>query len=578
MRSRQQVSRQEVVSRRGAVAATRYLEADAGVECLKEGGSAVDAAIAAAYVACVIEPFSTSIGGCGFMLVHDPETRRCWSIEFPTRAPQKAHADMFRVIGDSPSGMLSTEAVENNANAVGYLAAGVPATVAGLAEAHRMFGKLPMRRLVEPAVKLAREGFTSDIYYDAVTSAYLPLLKMFPGAAESFLVNGGAPVSLYGHKIRQPALADALETIGADSGASFYHGDIARAVVDDVQSGGGLLTLDDMSRYRPIVDEPLWGRYRGRRVAVPASPSGGCTVLQALKLLDKFQLADLPRDSGARFHLMISALRHAFADRYAWLGDPELSEAPLEALISEAYAQRLSGEINPFLLPSALQPDREPWVEYRETPLHNPWELGLVDGAAPVAGSGPGGAHGTVHVTAADSRGMLVSCTHTVGDVFGAKCTAGPGVLLNSGMQWFSPRPGGPNEIAGWKRPLANMAPAMVFEDDQPVLAAGAFGGRRIISAITQIISDVIDHGMSPQQACEAARVDASERITFISDRLGEDLITELGDRGHRLKSVREDHHLLGVEFANATAIGIDRQGVIRCGVDAIRPCEAIGY
>ena len=578
MRSRQQVSRHEVVARRGAVAATRYLEADAGVECLKEGGSAVDAAIAAAYVACVIEPFSTSIGGCGFMLVHDPETRRCWSIEFPTRAPLKARADMFRVVGDSPSGMLATEAVENNANSVGYLATGVPATVAGLAEAHRLFGKLPMSRLVQPAVKLAREGFASDIYYDAVTAAYLPLLKMFPGAANSFLINGAAPVSLYGHKVRQPALADALEVIGADCGASFYHGDIARALVDDVQAGGGLLTMEDMARYQPIVDEPLWGSYRGRRVAVPASPCGGWTVLQTLKLLDHFDLPGLPRDSAARFHLMISALRHAFADRYAWLGDPELTDAPLDTLVSDAYAERIAAEINPFLLPKALKTTPEPWVAYREAPLHDPWEMGFIEGSAPQAGTGPGGTHGTVHVTAADSRGMLVSCTHTVGDVFGAKCTAGPGVLLNTGMQWFSPRPGGPNEIAGWKRPLANMAPAMVFDGETPVLGLGAFGGRRIISAITQIISDVIDHKMSPQQACEAARVDASERITFVSDRLDEGLITQLSDRGHELKKVREDHHLLGVEFANATAIAMDRHGDIRCGVDAIRPCEAIGY
>jgi gamma-glutamyltranspeptidase/glutathione hydrolase len=173
---------------------------------------------------------------------------------------------------------------------------------------------------------------------------------------------------------------------------------------------------------------------------------------------------------------------------------------------------------------------------------------------------------------------MLVSCTHTVGDVFGAKVFAGPGVLLNSGMQWFSPVPGGPNSIAAGKRPLANMAPVMVYDGDRPVLAAGAFGGRRIISAVTQIVLDVVDHGWSPQQACEASRIDASERSTFVGEGVGDEVIAALRDRGHRLEVLREDHDHLGVAFANATAIGLDTDGLIHCGVDARRPCEAIGF
>ena len=578
VRSRQQVRREEVAVTGGAVAATRALEAEAGAECLKEGGSAVDAAIAAAFMAAVVEPFSTSIGGCGFMLVHDPAGSKCWSIEFPTLAPAAAQPDMFKVIGDSPSGMLATEAVEGNANAFGFRSCGVPASVAGLVEAHRMFGRLPLARLVAPAVKVAREGFASDIYYDSLAAAFKPVLAMFDKSAANLLHRGEPPVSLYGHRIAQPALADALEEIGADGGTSFYRGDVARAIVADVAAGGGILSLDDLATYAPRVGEPLWGSYRGRRVAVPASPCGGWTVLQTLRLLERFDLPALPRASAERFHLVIAALRHAFADRYAWAGDPAFGAVPLGTMLSDAYADEIAALIDAARLDPALQTEAEPWVAFREAPLHDPWVYSGEARPQSQPGTGPGSPQGTVHVTAADASGMLVTCTHTIGDVFGAKCMAGPGVLLNSGMQWFSPRPGGPNAIAPRKRPLANMAPAMVYGADGGVMGTGAFGGRRIISAIVQIISDVVDHGLSPQQACEAGRIDASERTTFVSDRLGDALPGTLTEKGHRVKAVREDHHLLGVEFANVTAIARDPEGVMRCGVDAIRPCEAIGF
>ena len=181
-----------------------------------------------------------------------------------------------------------------------------------------------------------------------------------------------------------------------------------------------------------------------------------------------------------------------------------------------------------------------------------------------------------MHVTTADRDGMLVSCTHTIGDIFGAKVMAGPGVLMNSGMQWFSPVPGGPNSIEAGKRPLANMAPVLVYDGDRPVLGAGALGGRRIISAVTQIVLDIVDHGLTPQQACEASRIDASERVTFVGEGVGQHVIDALADRGHRVESVREDHDHLGIAFANATAIGLDPDGLIRCGVDARRACEAM--
>lgn len=575
MRSRQIVTREEVVTREGAVAATRYHEALAGVECLREGGTAVDAAVAAAFVACVIEPFNTSIGGCGFMLVHDPASGGPWSVEFPTRAPMAARPDMFRVRGEAPGSSLGTWSVDDDANSSGYRATGVPGTVAGLVEAHRRFGRLPLSRVVEPAVQLARRGFRSDVVYESIAAAYRPLLRRSALASARLLFDGEAPLALLGQRLPQPELADTIHQIGLDGGESFHRGDVARAMIEDVARGGGVLSMDDLASYRPIVDRPQFASYRGRRIATTRSPSGGWTVLQALNILERFDLAALGRDDPERWHRVIAALRHAFADRYAYLGDADTVDVPLEAMLSSAYADELAARIDADH-PAGLHPDRQPWIAYADSPLHDPWSYAGSAGAPRAGTPTDGGRHGTVHVTTADRDGMLVSCTHTIGDVFGAKVMVGPGVLLNSGMQWFSPVPGGPNSIEPGKRPLANMAPVLVYEDDRPVLAAGALGGRRIISAVTQVVADVLDHRWTPQRACEASRIDASERVTLVGEGVGPSVIAALEARGHQLEIVREDHDHFGIAFANATAIGIDDDGLIRCGVDARRACEAM--
>ncbi len=577
MRSRQIVTREEVAVRGGAVAATRYHEAQAGVECLHDGGTAMDAAVAAAFVACVIEPFNTSIGGCGFLLVHDPATGRPWSVEFPTRAPAAARPDMFRVLGEAPGSSLGTWTVEHDANSLGCLATGVPGTVAGLVEAHRRFGRLPLHRVVEPAVHLARRGFRSDVVYDAIAAAYRPLLRRNELAASRLLVNGEAPLSLLGQRLPQPELADAIEQIGRDAGESFHRGDIARAIVDDVARGGGVLSLDDLATYRPIVGDPTWGSYRGKRVATTSSPSGGWTVLQALQILDRFDLGATDRDDPERWHLLIAALRHAFADRYAYLGDRDAAAVPLAGMLADAYADELAALVRADAA-GAVYTEHQPWTAFADTPLHDPWPHDPGDTPTGAGTPTDGGRFGTVHVNTADREGMLVSCTHTIGDVFGSKVMVGPGVLLNSGMQWFSPVPGGPNSIEAGKRPLANMAPVLVYDGDRPVLGAGALGGRRIISAVTQVVSDVIDHRRSPQQACESPRIDASERVTFVAEGVGDRVVEALAARGHRVEVVREDHDHLGIAFANASAIGLGPDGLIRCGVDARRPCEAIGF
>ena len=579
MRSRQIVTREEVVVRNGAVAASRRSEAEAGVECLREGGSAVDAAVCAAFVACVVEPFSTSIGGCGFMLVHDPDRGQCLSIEFPTRAPLAARADMFRVTGDAPGATLGTMAVAGNANAFGGLAVGVPGAVAGLVEAHRLFGRLPLSRVVQPAVDIARRGFKSDIFYDSLAAAFRPFLSSSAKTAAALLVRGEVPVWLYEQRIVQSELADAIEEIGRDGGESFHRGDVARAIVESVKEAGGILSLADLDRYRPIVGAPRIGAYRKLAVATPTSPSGAWTVLQALAILERFDLGAFARNDAERIRLVVCALRRAFADRYAYLGDDATDRVPLDGMFAPAYVEALAEAIASAPRDEGLYTEREPWSAYLDgPPLQDPWPHSAIERpCGPVVGS-EGARNGTVHVTTADRNGMLVSCTHTVGDAFGAKFVAGPGVLMNAGMQWFCPQPGSPNSIAPWKRPLANMAPAIVYRDGRPVLGVGAFGGRRIISAITQIISDVVDHGWTPQQACESPRVDASEKTTYVGESIGRDVVEALWARGHRVETVCEDHNVLSVSFSNATAIGLDADGAIRCGVDAIRPCEAVGF
>lgn len=481
---------------------------DAGLRVMAERGNAVDAAVAMAFVAAVVEPTEASIGGSGFMLVHDPASANAWSIEFPPRAPLGATADIYEPIADGgESGLLGTVAVRGDANATGWLAPCVPGAVAGLCLAHARFGTLPLAHLINPAVELAGHGFEIDGYLTLQALDNLDALKANPDCARTFLRAGlppRAPVAVVPPdppRLRQPELAETLRAVAAGGADAFYRGDVAALIARAFERSGGLLTRADLEAYQATIERPLAGSYRGWSVLAPRSPSGGATVIRALELLEA--------TGSARLTDVADALRAAFAERYRLAGD-----------------------------------------------------------TAPDAG------HGTTHLCAIDAGGRIVSCTLTAGNTFGSKVMA-EGVLFDSGMAWFDPRPGAPNSIAPGKRPLVNMAPLLLLRGGDRV-ALGAAGGRRIISAVTQVASGIVDRGLSPQEAISAPRLDASERVLRLSERLPASVAQRLRERGYEVVVVREGHLPFSYEFAHAAAAAVSRAGV-RSGGIYQPPPQSIG-
>jgi gamma-glutamyltranspeptidase / glutathione hydrolase len=533
--SRQEVGRTTVSAAGCLAVAARRETVEAGLRVLDEGGNAVDAAVCMAFVATVAEPTEASIGGSGFMLVHDGPGGSSWSVEFPPRAPLGARPDMYDpVAGEAEVRFAGTARVRDDANATGPLAPCVPGVVAGLCLASERFGALPLARLVAPAIELAESGFEVDAYFTLQALAHLDAVRDCPDCAHVLLTGDLPPVAPFAAhadppRVRQPELGATLRAVATGGADAFYRGAVAAAIERAFRDRGGLISRADLDAYRATVETPLQRSYRGWSVLAPRAPCGGWTVLQALGILERFPLADLGHLSVASLHVLAEALQAAFADRYRLAGDPEFEDVPVDALLSATHARAGASK-----LPDA------------------PWDVG----------------HGTTHLNAIDSDGRMVSCTLTAGNTFGGKfMAAGTGVLFDSGMAWFHPRPGAKNSIAPEKRPLVNMAPVLVVKDGRPRLAVGAAGGRRIVSAVTQVVSAVIDHGLAVQEAVSAPRLDASERTVRLSDRLPGDTAAGLRALGHEVVAVAEQHAPYSYELARAAAAGIDEAGVRSGGI-----------
>jgi gamma-glutamyltranspeptidase / glutathione hydrolase len=488
--SRQEVGRTAVSARECLVVAARRETVEAGLRVLDEGGNAVDAAVCMAFVAAVAEPSEASIGGSGFMLVHDAPRGSSWSVEFPPRAPLRARPDLYEPPGET--------------SATGPLAPCVPGAVAGLCLAGERFGSLPLGRLMAPAIELADAGVGVDEYLTLQALAHIDALRASPNAARIFLSDGLPPVgSLAGDsdapRMRQPDLARTLRAIAEGGPNAFYRGDIAAAVERAFEDRGGLISRADLDAYRATVESPLRRSYRGWSVLAPRAPCGGWTVLRALGALERLDLGELGRATVEGLHAVAEALHAAFAER-----------------------------------------DR--------------------------AGDDTG--HGTTHLNVIDADGRIVSCTLTAGRTFGSKfVAAGTGVLFDSGMSWFDPRPGSPNSIAPGKRPLVNMAPLLLMSRDGRRVAVGAAGGRRIISAVTQVVCGIVDHGLALQDAVSAPRIDASDSVVRLSDRLPDGTADGLRALGHEVTTVAEQHVPFSYELARPSAAGIDELGLRSGGI-----------
>ena len=571
---------EEVVADHGAVATAHPIAAQVGVEVLQQGGNAVDAAIATGFCLNVIEPWNSCIAGHGQMIVHMTATGKTVALDYGHRAPRAATADMFQVVGQVETGNGIYE-VEGRANSVGHLAVGVPGVTAGMCRAHELFGSLPLEQLLEPAVHYAREGFEADSTTCLMIAQTMRELVEYGEAGRVFLPGGYPPRP--GERVVQRDLAETLQRIGREGKDTLYEGEIAHAVDEEMRRHGGVLRAEDLAAYEAQVLEPVRTSYRGYQLFGSPVPAGTITQLQTLNILESFELGAMAHNSPEYLHLFIEAARHAFADRYRFLGDPDFGPVPLDGMLSEGYAGEIASSIDRDR--AALENERElqPWValheksEKSEKTVHDPWRYDPQPGPErSAAASPPSVGDCTTHFSVIDKDRNMVSCTQTAVAGFGSRVMVpGTGLLLTNGMVVFNPMPGTPNSIAGFKRGLNNMGPVLVLRDGKPFLSVGAPGGRRIMSRLVQVLANVIDFGQGMQEAITSPTVDAAERETLVDYRFDPATVEALGRMGHNVQV----EPATGYGFSRPRGVLIDpNTGRLHAGVQITGTDEARGY
>lgn len=564
------VDRIEAVGERGIVATKSRYASEAGARMLAQGGNAMDAAIAAAFVSGVVEPMMSGVGGGGVMIVHDPADGQSYCVEFGMRSPALATPGCYELLDRRSTEVFKWRAVKDEENTIGYRSAAVPGAVAGYCLALERWGKLPLKTVIAPAIELAANGIESHWYHTLLAHKQRHHLRRFPASAAIFLEGGEAPDPLdiegKAGRLVQQDLARTLEQIAAEGADAFYRGAIAAAIDADMRANNGLLRAEDLAAYRAVVRPALTIPYRDTTVATVPGPFGGVTMAQMLRILDGFDLASLGHNTAASLHLIAEASRLAFADRFEYLADPEVVPTPFAGILSPAYIVERRAAIDPR---RALRPVAagDPW-------RHEP---GGPSGDR-VATSGPGPAHSnTTHLCAADNSGLAISLTTTLMSSFGSAVTIpGTGVLLNNGMSWFDPEPGRAASLAPSRRPLTNQTPAIVVDGAGPRFIVGASGGRRILDAVAQLIIKAVDYGLGAQAAISSPRMDCSEQRLVVDDRVGQAVLAALGGLGHDLTPHQTDFFYNA--FASPDAILYDRaRGVLRGGADPFYPALAVG-
>lgn len=528
-----------VRARHGMVASSDEIASRVGVEILKRGGNAVDAAVAVGLALSVTWPEAGNLGGGGFMIVHTANGINV-AIDYREVAPSRAHRTVFLDEGGN---------VIPNASTVGYRAVAVPGTVAGLSLALEKYGTMKWKELVEPARVLASRGFIVSHPLSQELRNASKLLLNFSETRHSFLKEG-RPYS-EGETFKQPELAKTLRRLQEEGPREFYEGETARLIAQDMSTNGGLITLEDLKEYKAALREPLHGTYRGFDIiTMPPPSSGGIALLEMLNILENYDLSHMGHSSSEKYHLMIEAMRRSFADRAEFLGDPDFVRLPLAGLISKQYAREVSGTID----------------SQKATP------------SARVGHGTPGTyePRQTTHYTVVDGMGNAVSNTYTLNGRFGSGVTVrGGGFLLNNEMDDFVSKAGTANTygliqgetnaIVGKKRPASSMTPTILLKDGRLILALGSQGGPTIITQVLQVLINIIDHKMNLQQAVNAPRLHHQwlpDIVNYEPYGLARDVVDALSAKGHRFGYFADDMMYMGdvesvmVEPGTATLLG----------------------
>ncbi|WP_246201621.1 gamma-glutamyltransferase [Budvicia diplopodorum] len=500
-------------AKNGMVSSDNRIATQVGVDVLERGGNAVDAAVAVGYVLAVVHPQAGNIGGGGFMLLRTKDGKTT-AIDFREIAPSKASRDMFldeKGNADSKKSLTS------------HLASGVPGTVAGFAMATEKYGTMPMSDLIQPAFKLAKDGFpVNQALADDLVQYGREVLLSHDNSRAIFFKSGDVPWAK-GEVLIQSDLAASLDLIAKQGADAFYKGKIADEIAGEMEKNGGLITKADLAAYKVIEREPVSGSYKGYEVySMPAPSSGGIHIIQILNILENFDLKSMGQNSANAIHTMAEAMKFAYADRSEYLGDPGFVKVPVKALTSKEYAKSLAVKIS--------MNKARPSAEIKPGKLA-PYESDQ-----------------TTHFSVVDSQGNAVAVTYTLNTNFGSGIVAGKsGILLNNQMDDFSAKPGVPNvygliggeanAVQAGKRPLSSMSPTIVTKDGKLVLVTGSPGGSRIITTVLQIVLNTVEFNMNIAEATNAPRIHHQwlpEEIR-IEKGISSDTIKLLEKKGHKV-------------------------------------------
>ena len=529
----------------GMVASAHPLASQVGVDILKAGGNAVDAAVAVGFALGVVEPNASGIGGGGLMLIWLADSGRTVFIDFREKAPTGAAADMFEL---DEEGSIKPDDRGFNPAVVGGRSVAVPGEVAGLLLAQQKFGSMARAQVMQPAIGLAEQGITvSEVLAGLIAENYDVLLG-YPESSAIYL-SDDFPKSP-GETVRNTHLAATLRLVAEQGRDGFYTGRVAQSIVNAVQADGGSITMEDLAGYLPSYRAPVRGQYRGYDiVSSPPPSSGGAHVIELLNIMEHYDLAAMGPDSADSLHAWGEAMKLAYADRAVFMGDSDFVLVPTEELASKSYAKKRFELID---MGKAMP------------------EYGAGDPTAGDSGS-------TTHYSVIDAAGNMVACTKTINHFFGSGITApGTGVLLNDQMDDFEKAPGGANSIEAGKKPLSSMSPTLLLKDGKPFATLGSPGGMRIISTMAMLISNLVDHGMDIQSAIEAPRINSYQDGPLkIEARIGDEVRADLEGRGHEL-DIKKDFDLY---FGGAQGVVIDpATGELHGGADPRRDGQAAGY
>jgi gamma-glutamyltranspeptidase/glutathione hydrolase len=507
----------------GMVSAAQPEAVEAGVEAFKAGGNAVDAAIATALVQTAVDPQMCGIGGFGSLHVYNPSKGIHACLDFHGRAPLKVTPTMWEhlLIGEAEDGFGFY--LEGRVNEIGYGAITTPMTLRGLDEALKRYGTMSLKDLIQPAIAYCEQGFmvrphVSAYWNQVPTEGRAPntdFLTKIP-ATRKIYVKPDGKLRAVGEVLKNPDMGRTYRTIAADGVEAFYSGQIASRIAEDMAAQGGLLTLDDLKAAKPDTTEPLWGTYRGLRIATNRPPGGGVMLVEMLNILEHFDLKAMGHNSPAYIATVSEAMKIATVDKDTKVGDPRFVDVPMAELTSKVYAAKLA--------------ERVKSGEKTRVPR-------LKDGKESAD---------TTHVTAVDEHGTCVSLTHTLGTPSGV-VTEGLGFMYNGAMAVFDPRPGRPGSLAPGKSRFSSMAPSIIFKDDKPFLVLGAPGGTYIAMGILQVILNVVEFGMNALEAVSAPRFCTTSDTIDITNRILRSTERDLRSQGYPVRRWPLNYHFAGV-------------------------------